>query len=94
MEPTKRRVLLTHKKTMVKSSLPFLASYAQPKLGMWIHGCVVAVKDFGCIVSFYNDVKGQIFLIAFVLPVFVSYLKASFKNVKSEMHDPTCYQCL
>eukprot|EP00057_Strongylocentrotus_purpuratus_P009707 XP_011664181.1 PREDICTED: protein RRP5 homolog [Strongylocentrotus purpuratus] len=60
VEPAKRRVLLTHKKTMVKSSLPFLASYAQPKLGMWIHGCVVAVKDFGCIVSFYNDVKGII----------------------------------
>nr|XP_054765766.1 protein RRP5 homolog [Lytechinus pictus] len=60
VEPSKRRVLLTHKKTMVKSSLPILASYSQPKVGMWVHGCVVAVKDFGCIVSFYNDVKGII----------------------------------
>ncbi|XP_071503484.1 LOW QUALITY PROTEIN: protein RRP5 homolog [Diadema antillarum] len=58
VEPAKRRVLLTHKKTMVKSTLPVLTSYVQATMGMWIHGCVVAVKDFGLIVNFYNNVKG------------------------------------
>ena len=54
-----RRLVLTHKKTMVESNFPTLTAYDQVEKDMTLHGFIVAVKDYGCIVSFYNDVKGK-----------------------------------
>ncbi|CAH1239583.1 PDCD11 [Branchiostoma lanceolatum] len=53
-----RHLALTHKRTLLSSKLPILASYQAAKPGTWAHGFVLAVQDFGCIVMFYNNVKG------------------------------------
>ena len=61
MEPDRRRLLLTHKKTLVTSSLPIITSYNDcTEPGTQAHGFVIAIKDFGCIISFYNNVKGLV----------------------------------
>ncbi|TPX58764.1 hypothetical protein SpCBS45565_g07918 [Spizellomyces sp. 'palustris'] len=52
-----KRVILTHKKTLMSSNLPRILSYADAKVGDLVHGVISSVKDFGCIVSFYNGVR-------------------------------------
>ncbi|KAI8500522.1 Protein RRP5 [Branchiostoma belcheri] len=54
----RRQLALTHKKTLLSSKLPILASYQAAKPGMWAHGFVLAILEYGCIVMFYNNVKG------------------------------------
>nr|XP_058962333.1 protein RRP5 homolog [Pocillopora verrucosa] len=58
--PDRRRLLLTHKKTLIESSLPIITEYSQAQPGVSCHGFVVAIKDFGCFVLFYNNVKGLV----------------------------------
>ena len=58
VDAAKKRLLLTHKKTLVESSLPLLADYEDAKPGGTHHGVVVAVKEFGCLVQFFNNVRG------------------------------------
>lgn len=60
MEPDRRRLLLTHKKTLIESSLPLLTDYSDARPGVSSHGFIAAIKDFGCIVVFYNNVKGLV----------------------------------
>ncbi|XP_072042808.1 LOW QUALITY PROTEIN: protein RRP5 homolog [Amphiura filiformis] len=60
VDSSHRRLVLTHKKTLVESILPVVTAYDQAERDTMLHGFIVAVKDFGCIVSFYNDVKGLI----------------------------------
>ena len=60
VEPDRRRLLLTHKKTLRESSLPIITDYSEAQPGVSCHGYVVAIKDFGCIVSFYNNIKGLV----------------------------------
>ncbi|XP_019627856.1 PREDICTED: protein RRP5 homolog [Branchiostoma belcheri] len=54
----RRQLALTHKKTLLSSKLPILASYQAAKPGMWAHGFILAILEYGCIVMFYNNVKG------------------------------------
>ena len=57
VDADRKRLLLTHKKTLVESSLPLLADYGDAKPGGW--SCdTVTVKDYGCIVQFFNNVRG------------------------------------
>ena len=58
MDAANKRLLLTHKKTLVESSLPLLVDYEDAKPGSTHHGVVVVVKEFGCIVQFFNNVRG------------------------------------
>ena len=58
MDAAKKRLLLTHKKTLIESSLPLLADYEDAKPGKTHHGVVVAVKEFGCLVQFFNNIRG------------------------------------
>lgn len=51
---------LTRKKALVESSLPLFRSYDDARPGRVSHGFIVCVKDFGCIVRFYNNVKGLV----------------------------------
>lgn len=60
VEPENKKVYLTRKKAMVGSSLPLLRTFADARPGRVSHGYIVCVKDFGCIVRFYNDVKGLV----------------------------------
>ena len=55
-----KKVQLTHKKTMVKTDLAVIASYKDATPGTQAHGFVTAAKDFGLLVTFYNNVHGLV----------------------------------
>ncbi|CAM2117852.1 unnamed protein product [Caretta caretta] len=58
--PEKKKLILTLKKTLVMSKFPVLTSYEAAKPGLIAHGFIVCAREFGCIVKFYNDVKGLV----------------------------------
>ncbi|KAM6391097.1 protein RRP5 homolog isoform 3-T3 [Pluvialis apricaria] len=58
--PAGKKLILTLKKSLVQSKLPILSSYEDAKPGLVTHGFVVCAREFGCIVKFYNDVKGLV----------------------------------
>ncbi|XP_075614116.1 protein RRP5 homolog isoform X1 [Balearica regulorum gibbericeps] len=58
--PEGRKLILTLKKSLVQSKLPVLSNYEDAKPGLITHGFVVCAREFGCIVKFYNDVKGLV----------------------------------
>ncbi|XP_028314722.1 protein RRP5 homolog isoform X1 [Gouania willdenowi] len=60
VEPEKKKLFLTRKKALIESTLPLILSYADARPGRVSHGHVVCVKNFGCIVRFYNNVKGLV----------------------------------
>jgi rRNA biogenesis protein RRP5 len=60
VNPEKRRLQLTHKKTLVSSTLPILTQYDDAKRGMATHGFITSLRENGCLVTFYNNVKGFI----------------------------------
>ncbi|XP_054459743.1 protein RRP5 homolog [Anoplopoma fimbria] len=55
-----KRLYLTRKKALVESSLPLFLSYTDARPGRVSHSYIVCIKDFGCIVRFYNNVKGLV----------------------------------
>uniref|UniRef100_A0AAQ5YX76 Protein RRP5 homolog n=1 Tax=Amphiprion ocellaris TaxID=80972 RepID=A0AAQ5YX76_AMPOC len=55
-----KKLYLTRKKALVDSSLPLFLSYNDARPGRVSHGYIVCIKDFGCIVRFYNNVKGLV----------------------------------
>uniref|UniRef100_A0A8C4WBV8 Protein RRP5 homolog n=1 Tax=Gopherus evgoodei TaxID=1825980 RepID=A0A8C4WBV8_9SAUR len=58
--PEEKKLILTLKKTLVMSKFPVLTSYEAAKPGLITHGFIVCAREFGCIVKFYNDVKGLV----------------------------------
>lgn len=60
VEAENKKLYLTRKKALVESSLPLFLSYADARPGRVSHGFIVCIKDFGCIVRFYNNVKGLV----------------------------------
>ncbi|KAM9134322.1 protein RRP5 homolog isoform 2-T4 [Pangshura tecta] len=58
--PEEKKLILTLKKTLVTSKFPVLTSYEAAKPGLMAHGFIVCAREFGCIVKFYNDVKGLV----------------------------------
>ncbi|XP_049426867.1 protein RRP5 homolog isoform X1 [Epinephelus fuscoguttatus] len=55
-----KKLYLTRKKALVESTLPLFLSYADARPGRVSHGYIVCIKDFGCIVRFYNNTKGLV----------------------------------
>ncbi|XP_078079096.1 protein RRP5 homolog isoform X2 [Mustelus asterias] len=55
-----KKLLLTRKKTLVASTLPLLTQYKDAEPRRSAHGYIVSVKPFGCIVRFYNEVRGLV----------------------------------
>ncbi|KAL6534583.1 hypothetical protein OROGR_013258 [Orobanche gracilis] len=53
-----KRITVTHKKTLVKSKLPILSSYADASDGLVSHGWITKIEKHGCFVRFYNGVQG------------------------------------
>ncbi|TKW31046.1 hypothetical protein SEVIR_2G079200v4 [Setaria viridis] len=53
-----KRVTVTCKKSLVKSKLDVLASYADAKVGLVTHGWIAKIEKHGCFVKFYNGVQG------------------------------------
>lgn len=60
VDASNKKLYLTRKKAMVESPLPLFLSFADARPGRVSHGFIVCVKDFGCIVRFYNCVKGLV----------------------------------
>ncbi|XP_069561077.1 protein RRP5 homolog isoform X2 [Brachyistius frenatus] len=55
-----KKLYLTRKKALIDSSLRLFLSYSDARPGRVSHGYIVCIKDFGCIVRFYNNVKGLV----------------------------------
>ncbi|KAK3020344.1 hypothetical protein RJ639_045328 [Escallonia herrerae] len=53
-----KRITVTYKKTLVKSKLPILSSYADATEGLITHGWITKIEKHGCFVRFYNGVQG------------------------------------
>uniref|UniRef100_A0A1J3HSM0 rRNA biogenesis protein RRP5 n=1 Tax=Noccaea caerulescens TaxID=107243 RepID=A0A1J3HSM0_NOCCA len=53
-----KRITVTYKKTLVKSKLPILSSYADATEGLVTHGWITKIEKNGCFVRFYNGVQG------------------------------------
>ncbi|KAL3341525.1 hypothetical protein AABB24_025863 [Solanum stoloniferum] len=53
-----KRITITHKKTLVKSKLEILGSYADATEGLTTHGWIMKIENHGCFVRFYNGVQG------------------------------------
>ncbi|XP_034352866.1 protein RRP5 homolog [Arvicanthis niloticus] len=59
-EPEAKKLIMTLKKTLVTSKLPAITCYEDAKPGLQTHGVIIRVKDYGCIVKFYNGVQGLV----------------------------------
>ncbi len=92
VDPTHRRLVLTHKKTLVESSLPIITAYDQVQVDMMLHGFIVAVKDFGCLVSFYNDVKGQFTRMAHSQTLWIYYVIQILKQIVQKYPMSCCHR--
>ncbi|KDO70801.1 hypothetical protein CISIN_1g0001731mg [Citrus sinensis] len=53
-----KRITVTHKKTLVKSKLAILSSYAEATDRLITHGWITKIEKHGCFVRFYNGVQG------------------------------------
>ncbi|KAL5545605.1 hypothetical protein UlMin_005292 [Ulmus minor] len=53
-----KRITVTHKKSLVKSKLAILSSYADATDGLITHGWLTKIEKHGCFVHFYNGVHG------------------------------------
>ncbi|KAL5741947.1 hypothetical protein ACOSP7_028679 [Xanthoceras sorbifolium] len=53
-----KRITVTHKKTLVKSKLEILSSYADATEGLITHGWITKIEKHGCFVRFYNGIQG------------------------------------
>lgn len=55
-----RKLCLTRKKALVESTLPLFLSYHDARPGRVSHGYIVCIRDFGCILRFFGNVKGLV----------------------------------
>ncbi|KAM9455011.1 protein RRP5 homolog [Clarias gariepinus] len=55
-----KKIILTRKKALMDTTLPAFLSYKDARVGLVSHGFIVCIRDFGCIVRFYGDVKGLV----------------------------------
>ncbi|XVE75785.1 hypothetical protein DITRI_Ditri12bG0120500 [Diplodiscus trichospermus] len=53
-----KRITVTYKKTLVKSKLAIISSYADATEGLITHGWITKIEKHGCFVRFYNGVQG------------------------------------
>lgn len=58
VEPSKNRMRLTMKKTLVNSEAPVVKSYDDASIGMQVPGTIIKLQDNGALVRFYGRVKG------------------------------------
>ena len=57
-DPSKRKIRLTLKKTLVNSEAPLIKSYADIAQGMQSPGTIVNILPSGAVVQFYGTVRG------------------------------------
>lgn len=59
-DPAHHRLLLTHKRTLLRTKLPLITSYDEVVPGTLTHGVITSLRGAGCIVHFYNNVSGLV----------------------------------
>lgn len=57
VDPERKRVALTAKKTLIESSLPILTKFEEAAIGLITHAVVFRVTEKGLQVEFYNGLK-------------------------------------
>ncbi len=60
VQPEKRKILMTMKKSLIDSKYPIIGSLADVSAGMKSHGVVTGIRDDGIFVTFYNSMSGMI----------------------------------
>ncbi|XP_078421131.1 protein RRP5 homolog isoform X1 [Cetorhinus maximus] len=55
-----KKLILTKKKTLVGSKLPIITQYKEAIPRRQAHGYIACAKPFGCIVRFYDEVRGLV----------------------------------
>ena len=60
VEPDRKRIMLTAKKTMVESDLPLLSKIEDAEAGMVVHGTICRVLEKSLVVEFYNHLRAVI----------------------------------
>lgn len=60
VDPDRKRICLTLKKSLLESQLPIVADISDCKPGMIVHATVFKALDNGLLVEFYNNLKGFI----------------------------------
>eukprot|EP00731_Ephydatia_muelleri_P020460 Em0013g187a len=78
LEPEKRRLLLTCKRSLVQSAKEHLCDYSRAKPGEVYLGVIAAVRDIGCVVRFFGDVVGRVHKLELSSTQLVSDPKAMF----------------
>jgi rRNA biogenesis protein RRP5 len=58
VDPDRKRIVLTAKKTLIESTLPVLATMEDAQVGQIVHATVQKATDKALIVEFYNNLKG------------------------------------
>lgn len=56
-----KKLMMILKKILVEFKLFVIICYVDVKFGLQIYGFIIRVKDYGCIVKFYNNVQGLVF---------------------------------
>jgi len=57
VDPSRNKLILTHKKSLVKSESHAVTTYEDCKEGRVIEGFIADIKQAGVVVVFYNNVK-------------------------------------
>ena len=60
MDPERKRITLTAKRTLVESELPIISSFEDAKVGMTAHAVVFRVAERRLLIEFFNNVKGSV----------------------------------
>ena len=60
VDPDRKRIVLTAKKTLVESTLPTIARIDDVKVGVVTHAVVFKVSDRSLQVEFYNGMKATV----------------------------------
>ena len=60
MDPSRKRIMLTAKKTLVESTLPTLSKVEDAEAGMVVHGVVWKTLEKSLVVEFYNNVRAVV----------------------------------
>ena len=60
MDPDRKRIALTAKKTLVESTLPIISQFSDANVGIVTHAVVFKTSEKSLQVEFYNNLKAVI----------------------------------
>ncbi|KAL5495001.1 RRP5 [Sanghuangporus weigelae] len=60
VDPDRKRIMLTAKKTLVESDLSIISKIEDVEAGMFAHGVVCKVNEKSLLVEFYNHIRGVV----------------------------------